>query len=99
MSDNEKNTSVENADADVVKADSKADVKKAVKKPKVPLKQRIAQTWREYKSEMKKIVWYNREQTFKSSVIVVVSIVVVAICIGCLDWGFSKLLMWLGTLV
>ena len=54
---------------------------------------------RGYKSTLKKIVWYNREQTFKSSLIVIVSILIVSAVIGGLDWCFSKLLIWLGTLV
>lgn len=96
MADNE-NKAVEEVKADVKAADTKAVEKP--KKEKTPLKERIAKGWREYKSELKKIVWYNREQTFRSSVIVVVSIVVVAACIGALDYLFAHAIQWLGGLV
>ena len=56
-------------------------------------------TWREYSSECKKIVWYSREQTFHSSVLVIVSIVVVAAIVSGLDYGFYQALLWLGRLV
>lgn len=81
-------------------SEEKADKKAVVaKKDKTPVKKRLANWLRGYKSTLKKIVWYNREQTFKSSVIVIVSILIVSAVIGGLDWCFSKLLIWLGTLV
>ena len=78
----------------------KTEVKAELKKSnKVKLSQRIGKMLREYKSELGKIVWYNREQTFKSSVIVIISIVAVSAFISALDFGFSSALMWLGSLI
>ncbi len=99
MSDIEKTTAASETEASKPAKDAKEEVKKASKKDKPALKERVAKAWREYKSELKKIVWYNREQTFRSSVVVVVSIIIVSACVGGLDWVFSKLLMWLGSLV
>ena len=48
---------------------------------------------------MKKIVWYSKEQTFRSSVIVIVSILVLSVLVSGLDFAFSHLLLWLGELV
>lgn len=98
MSDIEKTTAAAETESAKPEKDEK-EAKKAARKDKPSLKERVAKSWREYKSELKKIVWYNREQTFRSSVVVVVSIIVVSACVGGLDWVFSKLLMWLGTLV
>ena len=57
MSDTEKKDAM--TEAEVVKADKKAD-KKAEKAKKPSLISRIGKSLREYKSEMKKIVWYSR---------------------------------------
>ena len=67
MSDTEKKDAM--TEAEVVKADKKAD-KKAEKAKKPSLISRIGKSLREYKSEMKKIVWYSREQTVHSSIVV-----------------------------
>ena len=81
------------------KAKAKEAAKEEKKKNKVPLKERVGKFLREYKSELKKIVWYSREQTFKSSVVVVVSIIITGAVVGGLDWCFSHLITWLGTLI
>ncbi|MBR6725636.1 MAG: preprotein translocase subunit SecE [Clostridia bacterium] len=90
MSENEKKV----AEVSTAKAETKKQ-----KKNRVTFRERIAKGWRDYKSEMKKIVWFNREQTFKSSVIVIVSILICAICVGALDIAFSRLLELLASLV
>lgn len=99
--DKDKNNVSEELDDDAEKSVEKADSKKLApkKKPKVTFKERIMKALREYRSELKKIVWYNREQTFKSSVIVIISVVIVSAFIGGLDYVFSTTLMWLGKLV
>ncbi len=81
----------------IEKTDNKKPAPK--KKPKISIKERVSKALREYKSELKKIVWFNREQTFKSSVIVLISVVVVSIFIGTLDYIFSTALMWLGKII
>lgn len=96
MSDTEKKDAM--TEAEVVKADKKAD-KKAEKAKKPSLISRIGKSLREYKSEMKKIVWYSREQTVHSSIVVIVCIVFNGAVIAALDFGFSHLLSWIAALV
>ncbi len=100
MDKDNNNVSIEPVD-DTGNKIEKVDNKKLApkKKPKVSLKERVSKALREYKSELKKIVWFNREQTFKSSVIVVISVVIVSAFIGSLDYIFSSALIWLGKLI
>jgi preprotein translocase subunit SecE len=100
MDQDKNNISVDPADT-AEKSAAKADVKNAApkKKPKISVKEKVTKALREYRSELKKIVWYSREQTFKSSVIVIISVVIVGAFIGGLDYFFSSLLMWLGKLI
>lgn len=93
-------TAVENAP--VEKKEVKTDKKKAVAKSKsgkLSLGARMKRSWREFKAEFKKIVWSSRRDTFRNTVLVIVSIIVVAICIGALDYVFSTLLSALGKLI
>jgi preprotein translocase, SecE subunit, bacterial len=69
------------------------------KKDKVPFTDKVKRFLREYKSELKKIVWYGPKQTAKSTVLVVVAIVVAAAVIGGLDFLFSNLLTLLGRII
>ena len=71
----------------------------AKKKDKVPLGDKVKRFLREYKSELKKIVWYGPKQTAKSTVLVVVTIVAAAAVIGGLDFLFSNLLTILGRVI
>ena len=96
MSDTEKKDAM--TEAEVVKADKKAD-KKAEKAKKPSLISRIGKSLREYKSEMKKVVWYGKNQTLKSTGLVIVCLVVVSAVISLLDLGLSNLILWLGSLV
>ncbi len=94
MADNEK----------VVSAGGQPDgkgPKKADKpaKKKVSLGERISKFFREYKSEMKKIVWYSRHDTIHSTILVIVSIVIVSAVVSVLDLGFTSGLMALGKLI
>ena len=79
----------------------KTEIKKVApkKKSKISLKEKTSKALREYKSELKKIVWFNREQTFKSSVIVIISVMIVSAFISSLDFIFSNALLWLGKLI
>jgi len=95
MADNEKNN-------EIVESDSKKakDAKKvAPKKDKVKLSEKIKKFFREYKSELKKIVWYNRKDTINSSILVIVSIIIASAVTGAFDFGFSKLITLLGKLI
>lgn len=48
---------------------------------------------------MKKVVWYSRKQTIRSTGLVIVCLVVVSAVISLLDLGLSNLILWLGSLV
>ncbi len=78
-----------------VKEDAK---KSAPKKNKVPLKERIAKFFRDYKSELKKIVWCSPKQTLNNSILVIACILVLGAVIALLDFGFGKAIMALGSL-
>lgn len=69
------------------------------KKPKVSLRDRFSKFIREYKSEMKKIVWYSKKDTIRSTVLVLVAIVVFSVVISALDYAFSSGLLALGRLI
>ena len=74
-----------------------ADEKKTAKKPSVFA--RIGASFKNFKAEFKKIVWSSRKDTFHNTVLVIVSIIVVAVAIGLLDIGFSSLLSAIAKLV
>ena len=59
----------------------------------------IKRFFKDTKSELKKIVWYSREQTFHSTIVVLVSIIVSAAVIAVVDFSFSHLITWLGSLI
>lgn len=86
-------------DEKVTSEDTVSPKKPAKKKDKPSLGQRISKGFREYKSEMKKIVWFGREQTFRSSVVVLIAIIICGICIGGTDLLFTQFIRWLGSLV
>ena len=64
------------------------------KKDKQPGK--VKKYFADLKSEMKKITWYSRKDTAKSSGLVIAVIVVFAIVIGLIDLGFNNLIALLG---
>ena len=68
------------------------------KKNKVKFTDRVKKFWRDYKSEFKKIVWPSKEETTKSTVVVLSTIVVFAVCIAILDFLFSNALTLLSHL-
>ena len=59
----------------------------------------LGKFWREYKSELKKIVWYDRKSTIRSTFIVLVAILSSALVLGILDFGFAQGIMALGKLI
>ena len=92
MSEVEKNTEVE--------ATKVKDEKKKTSKDRKPgLGSKIASFFKNNKSEMKKISWYGKAQTAKSTGVVLVVLIVASVAIGLIDLGLSKLLMWIGQLV
>ncbi len=64
------------------------------KKDKQPGK--VKKYFADLKSEMKKITWYSRKDTVKSSGLVIAVIVVFAVVIGLIDLGFAELIALLG---
>ena len=60
---------------------------------------KIKKFFKDYKSEFKKIVWPEKEDTLRQSGVVVAAIVVAGVAVFLLDTGFSKLFQWLSTLV
>ena len=92
---------VEEEVTDTAPATKKGSEKPVEKKPgffKRSL-ERIKKFWKSYKSELKKITWYSRKQTFTSTLLVLVCMGISAIFIGVLDFGFSKGIEGLGMLV
>ena len=88
MGENEKKVeSVENVKAD-----------KTAKSDKPSVWRRLGKFLKDCKSELKKIVWFSKEQTIKSTAVVIVVLVVCSAVISGLDVGFSKLVNWLATL-
>ena len=80
-------------------ADEKQSKKeKAVKKAKTPGNNRIARFFKDYKSELKKIVWPTKEDTLKKSWVVTVALVISGAVIGVIDWAFLKLILLLGSI-
>ncbi len=59
---------------------------------KLPLFQKIKKFFRDYKSEIKKIVWPSRKTTIRNTIIVLVMCLVVGGFIWALDFGLAQLL-------
>lgn len=84
-----------------VKSTSKKAKKASEEKPGffARVKEKLKKFWKNYKSELKKITWYSRRQTLYSTLLVLVCIIVAATFVGILDFGFSKAIEGLGSLV
>ena len=61
-------------------------------KTNTKLGQRIKKFFKEYASEIKKVSWYSPKDTAKATGIVLVFLIVAAVAIGVLDFGFTKLI-------
>ena len=64
----------------------------ASKGTKLSIPKKIARFFRDYKGEIKKIVWPTGKTVFKNTVIVIVMCLVIGAFIWLLDWGLSELL-------
>ena len=88
--------------AEEIKKDSaentpaKKEAKKVKKAKKNGFFKRIANFFREYRSEMKKVVWYPKHQVIRDTGIVVAALTVCGLAIGLLDLIFTKLILLLG---
>ena len=80
--------------AEIEKKAAAAQEKKAEKKPakdkKPSIFSRIAKFFREYKAELKKVTWASRQDTFRNTVVVGVTVIVVGVVVYLLDLGFSE---------
>ena len=95
MADTEKKTEVAEAKADKpAKADKSVPAKK-----KDSFGKCTAKFFREYKSELKKVVWSTPKQTLNNTILVAVSVIVVSLGVGILDFAFSAGLTALGKLI
>jgi preprotein translocase subunit SecE len=94
MADKEKTA----ADVKAAESEEKKPAAKE-KKQKSGLLDRFSRFIRENKSELKKVVWYSREDTIRSTVLVVVAIAVFSIVISSLDFAFSSALLAIGRLI
>ena len=81
------------------KADKEKSKKAAPKKDKVGFGTRIKKFFKDYKSELKKIVWLSPKTTVQYTGLVLIFMIVVSAFIGLLDFGFSQLLSLLSRLV
>lgn len=68
----------------------------AEKTKKPSIGERIKRFFKDYKSELKKITWFSREQTLKSTAVVCVVVIILAAIIGGLDFLFYKGISLLG---
>lgn len=73
----------------IVKADKKSPPATKDGKEKMKLGARIKKFFRDYKSEMKKIVWPTRPQVIQNTGVVLVAIIFVAVVVGILDLVFG----------
>jgi preprotein translocase subunit SecE len=60
---------------------------------------RIAKFWRDFRSEMKKVVWMSGSDLRKNSILVIVSVIVFTLVLGVVDFGLSWAINTLGSLV
>lgn len=67
-------------------------------KTQTALGQKIAKFFRDYKSEVQKIVWFSFKDTMKATGVVLVTILIFAVVIGLLDFGFTEIIKLLANI-
>ena len=77
-------------------APEKSVGKKSKKAGKVSFFKKIANFFKEYRSEMKKVTWYPANRVWHDTGIVVAALVVCGLIIGVLDLLFTQLILLLG---
>jgi len=97
MADIEKKTT--DAEAPAEKAEAKVKADKPKKSDKEPAGKRIAGWFRSLKSEMKKIVWASPKTVLHNSLMVIITIVVVAAVIALFDYVFSAGIVGLNRII
>lgn len=78
-----------------------AKEKKAEKKPNIFVRigRRVKKFFKDYTSELKKVVWLSKSDVRKNSTVVIVSVVVCAIAIGIVDLAFSSVIKGIAGLI
>ncbi len=94
MAENEKKEAVT-----LNNTDNKDKKDAAPKKNKESLCSRFKVGFKNLKSEFKKIVWYPKDSTIHSTILVLVSVVILSAFIGLLDYLFSIGIVGLGRLI
>lgn len=90
MAEETKKLKPKDASSDSGKPDKDGKAKDKPPKEKVKFTVRMKKFLKDYKSEIKKIVWPTRQQVIKNTGVVVFVIVVVAAMVGALDLLFGK---------
>jgi len=67
-----------------------------VTKKKPGFFKRIASFFKEYRSELKKVVWYPKNKVLHDTGVVVVALVICGLIIGVLDILFTQIILLLG---
>ncbi len=91
-----KTEALETSETKVEKTPAKAA--KPVKE-KVSFFKKIGTFFKENKAELKKIVWYGKNQTIRTTVVVLVALVICSAAISLLDLGFSSVISMLSRLL
>ena len=60
---------------------------------------RIGNFFRDYKSELKKIVWYPFKNVVKDTGVVMACLLLSGVLIGVLDYLFPQIILWLGQII
>ena len=95
------NTEVENTEEKLTKAEKKAKAKTAEKKPNgfVRFMKKIAKFFKDLPGEMKKVSWTPKTELKKSTWLVLVTLVAVAIVIGLVDALFAFVINFVAGLI
>jgi len=96
MADVEKVTETEVTEKEDKVKDEK---KKSPKSNKPGFGEKVKKFFKDYKSELKKIVWFGKKQTIKSTGVVIVALVIVSAVVSLLDIGLNALIMEIGKLI
>lgn len=60
-------------------------------KKNTPIGQKIVKFFKDYKSEIRKVVWLSKEDLLKKTIVVLVTIIISCIVLGLLDYAFTSL--------
>lgn len=78
--------------SDKIEKTAQSADKKGEKSKKVGIGKRISKFGREFKAEVKKIVWPGRKSVTKSTIIVIISIIIIGALVALFDFGLTSLL-------